>query len=250
MKRTITIALSATAIMMLTGCGNQRTQQTASLNEDSIKQIIMTLQDSMVEASKDAHLHPEKYEQYCEDSMLFQFDDEFLTSATALSHDMGIISVPPHDYTFRLFGNTALLSFLETVYEVIRGDTIFFNVRIMKTFAFTNGRWKMAASTSSLQQANYNKQLKEKHQALYPDYTGVYQINLQLADTVFIKDGKLYDRYTSAPETLNFPVSDSEYMVNIDLTRVVYGGKDVNGKVAYYTIIRPDGQRYKVPKVK
>lgn len=217
------------------------------MNQDSVKAVIINMQNKKLSAFGD----PAKYKSFFEDSMMSMYDRDFMSSANSYMHDLADgITVPPHDYKFRLFGQTAILTFLEIFYEVINGDSVFHNVRIMKTYAFNNGQWKQASICTSLQQENYFKPVAEKHRNEYNDYAGVYKWKDGAADTVFVKDGKLYDRFPNDEPTLNYPVNDSEYMVKHDLSRVVYNNRDKNGKVAYYTFIRSDGQRIQVPKVK
>ena len=247
MKNIINLILITSVTICLISCNNQPVKQTPSMNQDSIKAVIIDLQNKMLFATAD----PAKYESYSEDSMMSMYDRAFSSSAHSLSHDLSNgNTVSPHDYKFRLFSNTALLTFLQTFYEVINGDSVFQNVRVMKTFVFNNGQWKQASMCTSLQQENYFKPVAENHQNEYNDYAGVYQWKDGFADTVFVKDGKLYERFTNEEPTLNFPVSDSEYMEKHDLSRVVYNNRDKNGKVAFYTFIRSDGQRFRVPKMK
>jgi hypothetical protein len=51
--------------------------------------------------------------------------------------------MPPHDFTFRLFGRTAILSFLNTIYDLYNNDTIYSTRRVTKVFIEDQGAWKM-----------------------------------------------------------------------------------------------------------
>ena len=246
MKNRITYIFIAFVTINLISCNNLPVLQTTSMNQDSVKAVIINIQNKMLAASS----NPSNYESYCEDSMLSMYDREFTTSAYSLSHDLSSgILVPPHNYEFRLFGYTAILTFLQTFYEVINSDSVFHNVRVMKTFVFNNGQWKQASICTSSQQENYFKPVADIHRNEYNEYSGVYKWKDGALDTVFVKDGKLYDKFPNEQPALNYPVSDSEYMVKHDLGRIVYK-KDKNGKVAYYTFIRSDGQRIRIPKLK
>lgn len=98
-------------------------------------------------AIPDAEQRAKTYESFCEDSLMAcSYENDFSTSSSMVSHDLyTIYLVPPHDYTFRLFGGTAILTFLETALEIVNADTIFHNVRVTKTFAYDHGTWKMAS---------------------------------------------------------------------------------------------------------
>ena len=64
MKDIISFVLFAPVVAFVIGCVNPSANKVAVQNPDSVKQIIMALQDSMIEASKDIKAHPEKYERY------------------------------------------------------------------------------------------------------------------------------------------------------------------------------------------
>jgi hypothetical protein len=191
-----------------------------------------------------------KYVAFCEDSILVSYNEGFMTSADALSKDLvhGII-VPRHDYTFRLFGNTVMVSYLTTLSEYIANDTIYHDIRMTRVFAFDNGQWKMAGEFMAPQLKNYFEPIEEKNARFYKEYAGVYQYKSSFADTFMVKEGKLYYAGTGDTPQLVFPVSESVYMIRKDLFRTTFG-RDATGKVAYYNIIGYDGQVLKVPKVK
>jgi|GEM_PF-1916656 len=248
MKRIAFLVLCLSMAVCFTKCSRPTSQDSGSINPDSVKKIIITLNGEMMEAIKEKN--PNKYQALCVDSLLTVGDNMFMSSAYALSHDLSAgIAVPAHDYTFRLIGNTAILSYLSVSYEMVNGDSVFDSKRTLKTFVLDSGKWKMAAVAFGTRDVNYFTPVAEKHQKEYPQYAGIYQYDAQYADTVFVKDGKLYDAATGGKPDLNFPVSDSEYMTKGNLFKVVFG-KDAKGRIAYYTEIRSDGQRWKLPKVK
>ena len=239
-------------LVLLISCKNQSSQQIVSLNKDSIKAIIMGIQDKMIAIIKSQSAdRSAKFASFCDDSLLCSENSTFMPSAYALSQDLinGLI-VPPHDYTFRLISNTALLSYIETTFEVIGYDTAFQNRRVTKVFVLKNDEWKMGGLfINASQNDNYTPGVPEKNKQLYNDYIGIYQWKSNMADTFFVKDGKLYDAMTDSPPTLTFPVSDSEYMSKSDFGKVIFG-RDANGKVSHYTYVLTNGQRMRVPKVK
>ena len=248
MKRTHFLILILLISISLTKCSHQPTQDLVSNNVDSIKATVIAINEEMMQAVRDKNM--DRYKSFCVDSMLALSDNFFKTSAYALSHDLVRgFSVPAHDYTFRLFGNTALISFLSTTFDLIAGDTLYNSFRTIRTFVLDSGKWKMAALCNAAIDVNHFIAVGEKHKKEYSQYAGIYLYGSGYADTIFIKDGKLYDAETGGKPSWNFPINDSEYMTSGNLTKIVFG-KDENGQIAYYTEIQPDGQRQRVPKAK
>lgn len=246
MKITILLLSFACILICFTNCSQSPSYESVSNNPDSVKKIIVALNDECYRTLG----NPEKYQSFCEDSMLIVGDDMFMISSSALSHDLLHIYVLPHDYTFRLFGNTAVISYLWTGFDLLNGDTIFHSLRNLRTFAFNNGKWKVVSNAVGSQFKNYFKPIKDKRVKDYGSYAGVYQQSGRNFDTIFVKDSKLYDRQTGDNNAYwNFAVSDSEYMNPLNLDRVIFR-KDSKGEVAYYIDRLFDGQEYKCPKIK
>jgi hypothetical protein len=246
MKHSIGLTVSMCIIICFSGCNQKQSLDSLSSNPDSVKKIIIALNDS----NYHAYDNPKKFQSFCEDSMLVIGGQDFYTSSNTWSHDLPRISVYPHDYTFKLFGNTAVISYLLTSYYILKGDTSFHSVRNLRTFVFDNGNWKIASNATDAQLVNRYKPVVEKNQKYYPSYVGVYQIDKNIFDTVFVKDGKLYDRETGGGDAnWNFPVNDNEYMIPDNLDRIVFG-RDSKGVVAYYTDKLIDGRELKFLKVK
>src|SRR5450755_711477 len=133
MKRIAFLVLCLSIALPISKCSRLTSQDPVSSNPDSVKKIIITLNGEMMEAIKEKN--PNKYQALCVDSLLTVGDNMFMSSAYALSHDLSAgIAVPAHDYTFRLIGNTAILSYLSVSYEIIHSDTIFDSKRTLKTF--------------------------------------------------------------------------------------------------------------------
>lgn len=250
MKKIIAIITVISILFSFSNCNNKPLQNVVSGNKDSVKSIIINIQNQMLLAASDSVHGAKNYASFCEDSLISLYDGIYMTSAYAVSNDLlhGLIT-PPHDFTFRLYGNTAILSFREKAYEILNSDSIFHDLRVVKTFVQNNGTWKMASMCTALQPVNYFMPIAEKHQELYNEYAGVYQFNSSTADTVFVKDGKLYEAFTDQKPSIDFPINDSEYMVKDDLGRIIFG-RIPKGKISYYTFVRYDGQRFKVPKVR
>lgn len=246
MKKIIALALSVCVIICFIKCKNPPPIDSNSGNPETVKKTIIALNDECYRTLG----NPEKYQSFCEDSMLVVGDDMFMTSSNALSHDLLHTYVLPHDYTFRLFGSTAVISYLWTGYDLLNGDTIFHSLRNLRTFAFSNGKWKVVSNAVGSQFKNYFKPIKDKHVKDYGSYAGVYKQSGGNFDTIFVKDGKLYDRQTGDSNAYwNFAVNDNEYMNPLNLDRVIFG-RDSKGEVAYYIDRMFDGQEYNCPKIK
>jgi hypothetical protein len=244
MKHSIVLTISMCIIICFSKCNQKNAHELPSSNPDSVKKIIIALNDVIFHSMD----NPEKFQSFCEDSMLTSLSDgAIVTSSKKISHDLLHIFILPHDYTFRLFGNTAVLSYLSTGYEIINDDTIFYSLRNLKTFVFDNGKWRVACVGGAEVPINYVRSVVDKHEKDYASYAGYYQSKKGEVDTVFVKDGKLYDK-SGGGENLNFSVNDNAHMIMGDLGRLSFG-KDSKGGIAYYTITNPDGQKYKCPKL-
>jgi hypothetical protein len=244
MKKITALALSICIILCFSRYSQTPKQDPNQSNPDSVKKIIIALNDECYHA----YGNPEKFKTFCQDSMFAVGDNSFFNSSNALSHDLSRILVFPHDYSFQLFGNTAIISYLFKAYEIINGDTIFYNLRNLRTFVMDKEAWKIAANASTVQTVNYFKPIVDKHVKDYSSYVGIYQLNDRQVDTIFTRDGKLYDKMGFG-DTYDFAVNENEYMIKDDLSRLSFG-KDSKGAVAYYTITKPDGQYWKCPKIK
>jgi hypothetical protein len=250
MKHSATFLFSMVLALCFSRCRQTPAQELPSSNPDSVKKAIIALNGEIFQSMG----NPEKYQTFCEDSMLYENDGELMTSSNSVSHSLYHRYILPHDYTFRLFGNTALLSYLSTSFELVGKDTIFHNYRSLRTFAFDNGRWKVAGTSAGNVPVSYFKPIIDKHQKDYASYVGCYQYKPGEIDTIFIKDGKLYDK-SGGDANWNFPVNENEYMIRNELTGIsdlarLSFGKDSTGAVAYYTMTNLDGQKWMCPKIK
>ncbi|MBS1600555.1 MAG: hypothetical protein JST75_20175 [Bacteroidetes bacterium] len=251
MKNVLKLFLLIFTLICLCKCKNQNPEQTNSTNEDSIKNTIIGIIAKMREGRGDKINGPANFESFCEDSVIFEdYDDTYFTSSKQISHDLASGTIqPPHDIDFHLYGQTAIISYVESFREHFYNDTIYHEVRAVRTFVNDNGKWKLASGVNTLKPKNYHQPIIEKNQNLYNEYAGIYQVISSFADTFFVKDKKLYYAGTGGVPQLLFPVNESEYMVKDDLVRVIFG-RNPDGKVGYYYMVRPDGQKIKVPKVK
>lgn len=251
MKILFNILLVGILSAFLSRCKNLTVQQSPMENADSVKKIIIDIIAQMAACRGDKVNGPAKFETFCEDSIIVvDYDNTYMTSAKQISQDLASgTRTAPRDFNFHLYGNTAIICYIESFTEHYYNDTIYHEVRALRTFVNNNGKWKLASGTNTLVPINYYKPVVDRNAGSYHEYAGVYQFVPSYADTFFVKDKKLYYAGTGDKPQLLFPVNEYEYMIKTDLLRVVFG-RDANGKVAYYYMVRPDGQRIKVPKVK
>ncbi len=157
-------------------CTDKSDKQTEIDNTDSIKKIVLGINDRMIAAAQDSVNGPNIFMSYCEDSIIANNDGDFSISPYTVSDDLGNgASEPPHDFTFMHYGKTAILSFLYTSFELINSDTLYHHLRVTKTFVLDQGKWKMACVFDAPQPVNYNNPVVEKNASLYKRFAGVYQ---------------------------------------------------------------------------
>lgn len=243
MKKIMFFLLTLAIAICFIKCNHTPSVESNKNNPDSVKKTILALSDSIFHSVR----NPEKFQTYCEDSLLVVGDGYYLTSSKAFSKDLySLCLVPPHDFTFRLYDNTAILSNVSTWYEMFNGDTVYFSMRNLRTFVFSNGKWKLVANAFGREPVNYFKPVTDKKN--YASYAGVYKVNTGNLDTIIVKDGKLYDKQAGL-DKLEFPINDSEYMTAGNLDRFVFA-KNSEGNIESYAEIGYDGQKTIAPKIK
>jgi len=248
MSRQFFYALAIAGVFV--ACKNNANKDSIHFDADSVKKIILDINNQMLAARNDSLQGPKKWISFCADSIIAGYDQDFTTSPVAVAHDLGDgISEQPHQYTFLLYDKTAILSYLFTSYELFNGDTLFHHLRATETFAYVDGKWKLIGLFDALQPVNYFSRVMDKHASMYKKYAGLYQWKKNLFDSLFVKDGKLYSVVGGEEPEENFPVNDSEYMTKDDFGRVKFN-MDRNGKVISYTYTKHDGQKVKAIKIK
>jgi hypothetical protein len=232
------------------GCNTSPGDKIVPGNTDSIKKIIINLNNQMISSMGDKVNGAQKYMSFCTDKIIANsFDGGFSTSPIEVARDQSNgVAESPHNFTFILHNKTAFLSFLYTSYEAFDSDTLYHHLRVTKTFIYETGRWKMASVSSSLQPLNYFKAVAEINSARLKTYEGVYRWRPALADTISIRGGKLYSSSTGETSEQNFPINDSEYMTKDDFGRVAFQ-TDSKGKVKGYTYTTFDGQKIHAKKM-
>jgi hypothetical protein len=250
MKNIAAISMPVIIVIFFAGCNNHPAQQAASLNEDSIKQIILSINSQQQSLLKDTVHRSERFATLCEDSLINIFENGvLLTSAYASAHDLvdGYADTI-HDIRFQLFGNTAVLTGIAKMYDIVYGDSLFANIRITKVFVQNNGAWKMAVRTASPVGINYFREVNVDSKKLN-DYAGVYRWPKNRYDTLRIEGTHLVEYVKGKSPVTNYALNDSTFFVKDDLTTIVFG-RNANGQVTHLSWVLTDGQRVRIPKVK
>ncbi|MFM9911790.1 MAG: hypothetical protein ACKVOW_20895 [Chitinophagaceae bacterium] len=250
----MTNSVTSTMLIFITlafvNCNNHPSLQNDLLNPDSIKQIILTINSQQQSLLKDTSHRSERFAILCEDSLINVFENgNLLISSYASAHDLvdGYADTI-HDIRFQLFGNTAVLTGIAKMYEVIYGDSLFENIRITKVFVQNNGKWKMAVRTASPVSVNYFREVTVNSKKLN-DYTGIYQWPKNVYDTLRIENGRLVSHIKGGPPVINYALNDSTFFIKNDLTTIVFI-KNASGRITHLNWVLTDGQRIRIPKVK
>ena len=217
-------------------------QDTASIKAE-IERILKVQEDAYMQNNEDGM---RKLAATCVDSLMFVNEGGIMTSAYKWSHDMdnGYIE-RPHDKTFQFYNNVVLVSYIDKSYYLMGSDTIYLDNRITKTFLKINDKWKMISSCLSRCLVNYTKPSRG-NAALYPDYVGIYKLSSTVVDTVLLINGELCNENG---KTKLFPLDDSTFMAKKYQGRTIFS-KNARGKVTHQIYEFPDGQRFRIPKVK
>jgi Domain of unknown function (DUF3471) len=250
MKNIVAIFMLVIIVIFFAGCNNHPAQQAASQNEDSIKQTILTINSQQQSLLKDTVHRSERFATLCEDSLINIFENgNLLTSSYASAHDLvdGYADTI-HDIRFQLFGNTAVLTGIAKVYDIVYGDTVFANIRITKVFVQNNGAWKMAVRTASPVGVNYFREVSVDSKKLH-DYAGVYRWPKNRYDTLRVENSHLVEYVKDEPPVTNYALNDSTFFVKDDLTTIVFG-RNADGRVTHLSWVLTDGQRVRIPKLK
>jgi hypothetical protein len=250
MKNLVTSAMLTFITLAFVNCNNHLPQPNGPLNTDSIKKIILTINSQQQSLLKDSLHRSERFTALCEDSLVNVFENgNLLTSSYASAHDLvdGYADTI-HDIRVQLFGNTAVLTGIAKMYDIVYGDSLFENIRITKVFVQNNGKWKMAVRTASPVGINYFREVNINSKKLN-DYAGVYQWPKNMYDTFRIENNHLVEYVKGEPPVINYALNDSTFFVKNDLSTIVFV-KNANGKIMHLNWVLPDGQSVRIPKVK
>jgi hypothetical protein len=231
-------------------CNQKDRQQNTSLNADSIKQIILAINSEQQSLLKDSIHRSERFKALCEDSLINVFENgSLLSSSNASAHDLveGYADTI-HDIRFQLFGNTAVLTGIAKMYDMVYGDTLFENIRITKVFVQNNGKWLMAVRTASPTGVNYFREVNVSSKKLN-DYAGVYQWPKFAYDTLRVENKHLVSYVKGESPVTNYALNDSTFFIKNDLSTIVFT-KNASGGITHLSWVLPDGQRMRIPKLK
>jgi hypothetical protein len=249
MKKTMILITIISILFLLSNCKNRHTDQisanaqaTASIKAE-IERILKVQEDAYMQNNEDGM---RKLAATCVDSLMFVNEGGIMTSAYKWSHDMdnGYIE-RPHDKTFQFYNNVVLVSYIDKSYYLMGSDTIYLDNRITKTFLKINDIWKMISLCLSRCLVNYTKP-SHGNAALYPDYVGIYKLSSTVADTVILINGELRNENG---KTKLYPLNDSTFMTKEYQGKNIFS-KNARGKVTHQIYEFPDGQRFRIPKVK
>jgi hypothetical protein len=163
-----------------------------------------------------------------------------------LAYDHG---VNPRDYVVHVYGSTAVLNYLVTIHEQFTNADIISEQRATETYVKQNGSWLLIARQWGNLPVNFHKPVA-MDTGIYKDYVGQYEWRpLDQAETVSVKDGKLWTDFGENMDEEYFPLGSETFFVKNDLGSVTFV-RDAQGHVAGYTYHRWDGQEIRAKKIK
>jgi ketosteroid isomerase-like protein len=194
------------------------------------------------------------WSRYVADDCIFSDDDGVLhTGKTRTLENWGKkpreydYEVNPRDYVVHLYGNTAVMNFRVTVHEQFTDADIISEMRITETYVEQNGSWLLVAKHWGMLPVNFRKPVAIDT-SVYKDYVGQYESRPGSADTVTVKDGKLWSQ-VGGDEQEYLPLGSETFFVKDDLGSVTFS-RDAQGRVTGYTYHRADGQELHDKKIK
>jgi len=163
-----------------------------------------------------------------------------------LAYDHG---VNPRDYVIHVYGNTAVLNYRVTIHEQFTDADIISEQRYTETYIKQNGLWLLIAKQWGNLPVNFHKPVAVDT-SVYKEYVGQYEWRpLDQAETVSVKDGKLWTDFGEDMDEEYFPLGSETFFVKNDLGSVTFV-RDAQGHVTGYTYHRWDGQEIHARKIK
>jgi len=157
--------------------------------------------------------------------------------------------VNPRDYVVHVYGNTAVLNYRVTIHEQFTDADIISEQRYTETYIKQNGSWLLIAKQWGNLPVNFHKPVAV-NTSVYKDYVGQYEWRpLDQAETVSVKDGKLWTDFGENMDEEYFPLGSETFFVKNDLGSVTFV-RDAQGHVTGYTYHRWDGQEIHAKKIK
>jgi hypothetical protein len=163
-----------------------------------------------------------------------------------LAYDHG---VNPRDYVVHVYGSTAVLNYRVTIHEQFTDADIISEQRDTESYVKQSGSWLLIAKQWGNLPVNFHKPVAVDT-SVYKDYVGQYEWRpLDQAETVSVKDGKLWTDFGEEVDEEYFPLGSETFFVKNDLGSVTFV-RDAQGHVTGYTYHRWDGQEVHAKKIK
>jgi len=163
-----------------------------------------------------------------------------------LAYDHG---VNPRDFVVHVYASTAVLNYRVTIHEQFTDADIISEQRYTETYIKQNGSWLLIAIQWGNLPVNFHKPVAVDP-SVYKDYVGQYEWRpLDQAETVSVKDGKLWTDFGENMDEEYFPLGSETFFVKNDLGSVAFA-RDAQGHVTGYTYHRWDGQEIHAKKIK
>jgi ketosteroid isomerase-like protein len=184
-------------------------------------------------------------------------DDDGIVDTNVKAHIMDHWKLPreydygvnPRDYVIHVYGSTAVMNFLATIHEQFTDSDIISEQRYTETYIKQNGSWLLIARQWGNLPVNFHKPVAVDT-SVYKDYVGQYEWRpLDQAETVSVKDGKLWTDFGENMDEEYFPLGSETFFVKNDLGSVTFL-RDAQGHVTGYTYHRWDGQEIHARKIK
>ena len=234
-------------------CKNAVQSTSTQENPDSVRSEIMKIISYQLDAWPDETNRAKKIGSTLADSLVVVYEDaSYVTSSEAYTKELGgAWKERLHDFTFRLYENTAVAVGTGTFMHFIGMDTLYNKIRVAKTFVKIQGEWKMVFSSVVSVDTTYNIKAVAVDPKRLQSYAGVYQFTKFSADTISVSDNKLFVASTgdSKPQDAFVPINDSTFAIKDDWAKIIFS-RNASGKITHYIYVRPDGQRARIPKIK
>jgi tetratricopeptide (TPR) repeat protein len=193
------------------------------------------------------------WSRYVADDCIYS-DDDGVVDTNPKAHVMEHWKLPlayehevnPRDYIVHVYSNTAVMNYRVTLHEQFTDADIISEQRYTLTFIKQNGSWLLIAKQWGNLPVNFHKPVAVDS-TVYRDYAGQYEWRpLDKAETVSVKDGKLWTDFGENMDEEYFPFGSETFFVKDDLGSVTFV-RDAQGHVTA-TLITAGTDRKSTPK--
>jgi ketosteroid isomerase-like protein len=198
----------------------------------------------------------ETWSRYVADDCIYS-DDDGVVDTNVKAHIKDLWKMPheyeygvnPRDYVIHVYGNTAVMNYRVTLHEQFTDSDIISEQRYTLTYIKQNGSWLLVARQWGNMPVNFHRPVAVDT-SVYKDYVGEYEWRpLDQAETVSVKDGKLWTDFGENMDEEYFPLGSETFFVKNDLGSVTFV-RDAQGHVTGYNYHRWDGQEIHAKKIK